>query len=176
VFFAELINGLNLMEYIHRGGIIVYILIGLNILGFSIMLWKFIELFVAKFRKDSTAKRIISLINENEKRYEEKVLRNALDKYLSELESGLNTIKIIASISPLLGLLGTVIGVLNSFDSISKLGLGDPAIFSTGISIALITTVAGLIVAIPHYIGYNYLIGFIDNLEHKIEERVIAKL
>ncbi|XOB62710.1 MotA/TolQ/ExbB proton channel family protein [Campylobacterota bacterium DY0563] len=176
MFLIDLVSQLNLMEYINRGGIIVYILIALNILGFSIMLWKFIELFIAKFQKDSTAKKITNLIKENDDKYEEKVLRNALDKYLNKLESGLNTIKIIASISPLLGLLGTVIGVLNSFDSISKSGLGDPAIFSTGISIALITTVAGLIVAIPHYIGYNYLIGFIDNLEHKIEERIIVKL
>ncbi|WP_320036042.1 MotA/TolQ/ExbB proton channel family protein [Halarcobacter sp.] len=176
MFLVDLVSELNLMEYINRGGIIVYILIALNILGFSIMLWKFIELFIAKFQKDSTANKITNLIKENDDKYEEKVLRNALDKYLNKLESGLNTIKIIASISPLLGLLGTVIGVLNSFDSISKSGLGDPAIFSTGISIALVTTVAGLIVAIPHYIGYNYLIGFIDNLEHKIEERVIVKL
>ncbi len=176
MFLVDLVSQLNLMEYINRGGVIVYILIALNILGFSIMLWKFIELFIAKFQKDSTAKKITNLIKENDNKYEEKVLKNALDKYLSKLELGLNTIKIIASISPLLGLLGTVIGVLNSFDSISKSGLGDPTIFSTGISIALITTVAGLIVAIPHYIGYNYLIGFIDNLEHKIEERVIVKL
>ncbi|WP_321314132.1 MotA/TolQ/ExbB proton channel family protein [Halarcobacter sp.] len=176
MFLVDLVSQLNLMEYINRGGVIVYILIALNILGFSIMLWKFIELFIAKFQKDSTAKKITNLIKENDDKYEEKVLKNALDKYLSKLELGLNTIKIIASISPLLGLLGTVIGVLNSFDSISKSGLGDPTIFSTGISIALITTVAGLIVAIPHYIGYNYLIGFIDNLEHKIEERVIVKL
>ncbi|MCP4969245.1 MAG: hypothetical protein GY932_01470 [Arcobacter sp.] len=48
--------------------------------------------------------------------------------------------------------------------------------FSAGISIALITTVAGLIVAIPHYIRYNYLIVFIANLEHTIEEKVISKL
>lgn len=172
----DLFNDLNLTGYIERGGFIVYILIGLNILGFSIMLWKFIEVFIAKLQKETTAKKILTIMKANENKYEEKVLQNALDKYLNKLESGLNTIKIIASISPLLGLLGTVIGVLNSFDSISKSGLGDPAIFSNGISIALITTVAGLIVAIPHYIGYNYIIGFIDNLEQKIEERVIAKL
>lgn len=164
------------MEYVDRGGIIVYILLGLNILGFSIMLWKFIVIMVAKFRKESISIKIIKVIESSNNKYEEKTFRNALDKYLNGLESGLNTVKIIASIAPLLGLLGTVIGVLNSFDSISKSGLSDPTIFSTGISIALITTVAGLIVAIPHYIGYNYLIGFIDDLEHKIEERVILKL
>ncbi len=170
------VNELNLIDYINRGGIIVYILIGLNIIGFSIMLWKFLVIMIAKLRKEATAQKIVQQLENNDKRFEEKTIQNALNKYLSGLESGLNTVKIIASISPLLGLLGTVVGVLNSFDAISKSGLGDPSIFSTGISVALITTVAGLIVSIPHYIGYNYLVGFIDNIEHKIEERVISKL
>jgi biopolymer transport protein ExbB len=131
---------------------------------------------IAKIRKEAIAQKIVNQLENNDRKYEEKTIQNALNKYLNGLESGLNTVKIIASISPLLGLLGTVVGVLNSFDAISKSGLGDPAIFSTGISVALITTVAGLIVSIPHYIGYNYLVGFIDNIEHKIEERVISKL
>ena len=166
----------ELLEYINKGGPIVYILIGLNIIGFTIMLWKFLIITIAKFRKESTVKDILKTVKSCNNKYEEKTFQNALNKYVNGLESGLNTVKIIASIAPLLGLLGTVIGVLNSFDSISKAGLGDPSIFSTGISIALITTIAGLIVAIPHYIGYNYLIGFIDRLEHKIEEKVISKL
>jgi biopolymer transport protein ExbB len=172
----SLINELNLIDYINRGGTIVYILIGLNIIGFSIMLWKFLIIMIAKLKKEAIAQKIVNQLENNDRKYEEKTIQNALNKYLNGLESGLNTVKIIASISPLLGLLGTVVGVLNSFDAISKSGLGDPAIFSTGISVALITTVAGLIVSIPHYIGYNYLVGFIDNIEHKIEERVISKL
>ena len=92
---------------------------------------------------------------------------------VKKLEFGLNTVKIIASLSPLIGLLGTVIGILNSFDSISHLGLGDPTVFSSGISIALITTVAGLIVAIPHYIGYNYFVGSLDNLEVQLEKQIL---
>jgi biopolymer transport protein ExbB len=74
----------------------------------------------------------------------------------------------------LLGLLGTVVGVLNTFDSITNHGLQDPTIFSGGISVALITTVAGLIVAIPHYIGYNYFIGILDNTELDIEKEILA--
>lgn len=166
----------ELIDYINRGGIIVYILIGLNIIGFTIMFWKLIIITIAKFNKDRVVKKIIESMEKSNDKYEEKTLDNALDKYVKGLESGLNTVKIIASIAPLLGLLGTVVGVLNSFDSISKSGLGDPSVFSTGISIALITTVAGLIVAIPHYVGYNYLVGFIDKLEHKIEEKVISKI
>jgi len=134
----SLINELNLIDYINRGGTIVYILIGLNIIGFSIMLWKFLIIMIAKLRKEAIAQKIVNQLENNDRKYEEKTIQNALNKYLNGLESGLNTVKIIASISPLLGLLGTVVGVLNSFDAISKSGLGDPAIFSTGISVALI--------------------------------------
>lgn len=176
MIIVDFVEQLNLLEYINRGGVIVQVLIGLNILGFSIMLWKFLVFMNAKFRKDKTALMIIEAIKDSNPKYEERNLKNAMDKYLNDLESGLNTVKIIASIAPLLSLLGTVAGVLSSFDSIAKSGLGDPTIFSNGISIALITTVAGLIVAIPHYIAYNYFVGFIDNLEYKIEQRVISKL
>jgi len=176
LFLLDFIEHISLLEYIHRGGFIVYILIFFNILGFSIMLWKFVVITNAKFKKEKTAENILKIVKNSSERYEEKTLKNTLDKYIINLERGLNTVKIIASMSPLLGLLGTVIGVLSSFDAISKSGLSDPAVFSAGISIALITTVAGLIVAIPNYIGYNYLIAFIDNLEHTIEESIIAKL
>lgn len=167
---------MEIVEYINRGGFIVYVLVILNIIGFSIMLWKFLQYSIVKFKKEKIAEYITKIIEKSNTKFEEKTFKNAIDKQINKLESGLNTIKIIASISPLLGLLGTVVGVLNSFDSISKSGLGDPSIFSNGISIALITTVAGLIVAIPHYIGYNYFVGYLDNLEHNLEERVIAKL
>ena len=167
---------MELIEYIHRGGIIVYILIGFNILGFTLILWKSLQYFVINFQKNKIAQSVLNTLKNSNDAFQEKTFQNAITKQINKLERGLNTIKIIASISPLLGLLGTVIGVLNSFDSIAKSGLGDPNIFSNGISIALITTVAGLIVAIPHYIAYNYFVGYLDNLEHNIEERVISKL
>ncbi len=165
---------MDLMSYIDRGGLIVYILIALNIIGFSIMLWKLFSLVF--FTKEH--KKIVNNIKEDLNSYTQtpEMIKNAINSAVKKLETGLNTIKIIALISPLLGLLGTVLGVLNSFDSITTHGLGDPAIFSGGISVALITTVAGLIVAIPHYIGYNYFLGVLDNLELKIEKEVLKDL
>jgi len=150
---------LNIMQYIDRGGIIVTILIGLNILGFGIMLWKLIILSLARNQKEKMVQNTLDFIKKNNQDFDKKSLQNTLDMQIQKLESGLGTVKIIASIAPLLGLLGTVVGVLTAFDAIAKQGLGDPSIFSGGISIALITTVAGLIVAIPHYVGYNYFIG-----------------
>ncbi len=167
---------IELVDYINRGGIIVYVLLALNIIGFTIMLWKLFVFIYAKRELSYFVEEIVTKIKLSKSIYNEKLFQNVIRKKINSLESGLNTIKIIASISPLLGLLGTVIGVLNSFDSISKSGLGDPSIFSTGISIALITTVAGLIVSIPHYIGYNYFIGSLDYIEHRIEEEVIDSL
>ncbi len=92
---------------------------------------------------------------------------------VKKLENGLTFIKNISSISPLLGLLGTVYGVLKSFESISSNGLGDPSIFSSGISIAQITTIAGLVVAIPHHLCYNYFIHVLDELELRVKKEVI---
>jgi biopolymer transport protein ExbB len=161
---------MDILTYIDRGGIIVYILIFLNIIGFSIMFWKLFILVISKSKKQSIVQNII----QNFDITDQAIISNKINIAIKELEVGLNTIKIIALISPLLGLLGTVVGVLNTFDSITNHGLQDPTIFSGGISVALITTVAGLIVAIPHYIGYNYFIGILDNTELDIEKEILA--
>lgn len=166
----------DILHYIDRGGIIVYVLIGLNIIGFTIMFWKLIVLTMARSQKQQMVQKCIDFINENNQEFDKKSLQNSMDIQIQKLESGLGTVKIIASIAPLIGLLGTVVGVLTAFDAIAKQGLGDPSIFSGGISIALITTVAGLIVAIPHYIGYNYFIGLLDAIELKLEKEVLEKL
>ena len=93
---------------------------------------------------------------------------------VKKLDSGLTIIKNIAIISPLLGLLGTVIGVYASFEAITQNGLGDPTIFSNGIGIALITTIAGLIVAIPHQLAYNHFISMIDSIELKAKKEIVG--
>ena len=167
---------LNIMHYIDRGGIIVTVLIGLNIIGFTIMFWKLIVLSIARFQKEKMLQSTLDFIKSNNQDFDKKSLQNALDIQIQKLEFGLSTVKIIASIAPLIGLLGTVVGVLSAFDAIALQGLGDPSVFSGGISIALITTVAGLIVAIPHYVGYNYFIGLLDTIELKLEKEVLERL
>ncbi|MFO7285576.1 MAG: MotA/TolQ/ExbB proton channel family protein [Gammaproteobacteria bacterium] len=87
-----------------------------------------------------------------------------------ELERYLNPLHTIAAISPLLGLLGTVIGMIKVFASIMENGVGNPASLAGGISEALITTAAGLSVAIPALIGHRYLRSRIDGLVVKMEK------
>jgi len=86
------------------------------------------------------------------------------------LERYLNTLGTIAAITPLLGLLGTVIGMIKVFASISAQGLGDAGALAGGISEALITTAAGLVVAIPSLIAYRYLRGKVDALVVDMEQ------
>lgn len=163
---------MDLLAYIERGGVIVYILIVMNIIGFTIMFWKTLSLYLANKKVELISNEIVHDIKITDIAY----IQSLVSLRVKRLEFGLDTVKIIASLSPLIGLLGTVVGILNSFDSITHLGLGDPTVFSSGISIALITTVAGLLVAIPHYMGYNYIISFLDGLEIKIEKSVLEKI
>jgi len=88
----------------------------------------------------------------------------------AELERFLNTLGTIASISPLLGLLGTVIGMIKVFTAITVSGVGNAAALAGGISEALLTTAAGLSVAIPTLMFYRYLRGRVDQLVLNMEQ------
>jgi len=91
-----------------------------------------------------------------------------------DLERYLNTLGTIAAISPLLGLLGTVIGMVKVFAAITTQGVGDPGVLAGGISEALITTAAGLSVAIPTLIGYRYLRGRVNAIVVQMEKEAIT--
>jgi biopolymer transport protein ExbB len=90
-----------------------------------------------------------------------------------ELERFLNTLGTIAGIAPLLGLLGTVTGIIKAFNAINQGGVGDPRALSGGIAEALITTAAGLIVAIPSLFAYRYLRGKVDRIVVEMEKDAI---
>jgi biopolymer transport protein ExbB len=89
---------------------------------------------------------------------------------MHDLERYLNTLATIASISPLLGLLGTVTGMIRTFKAITIAGIGNPTAMASGIAEALITTAAGLIVAIPAFVAYRYLRGKVDALVIDMEK------
>ena len=89
------------------------------------------------------------------------------------LERFLNTLGTISSITPLLGLLGTVIGMIKVFTVITSQGIGDPSVLSAGISEALLTTAAGLSVAIPSLMFYRYFRGKVDDLVVTMEQEAL---
>ena len=153
---------MNIQYYIDQGGIIVVVLIGMLGVGLTIMLWKLLVLLYVNFKKKKSCKLYIEDLPKNS---DISIVELYVHDVMHSLERGLDTVKIIATISPLLGLLGTVIGIYSAFQGISQNGLGDPSYFAEGISMAMITTIAGLIVAIPHYVGYNYLVSMMDKLE-----------
>jgi len=157
---------MDLLAYIEKGGLIVSILLIMNFIGFSIIIWKFLTLP----RKNFLVKKIRAKIDLQNI----KTIEIQIEYQIKKLETGLTYIKNIASIAPLLGLLGTVYGVFRSFEAISSKGLGDPSIFSNGISLALITTIVGLIVAIPHHISYNHFISLIDEIELKAKKEILV--
>ena len=91
-----------------------------------------------------------------------------------DLERFLNTLGTIAGISPLLGLLGTVIGMIKVFSAIMISGVGDANVLAGGISEALITTAAGLTVAIPSYFIYRFFRGMVSEYVISMEEKAIS--
>jgi biopolymer transport protein ExbB len=99
----------------------------------------------------------------------EKSIENAAMYEMGRLERGLPVIATAANIEPLLGFLGTVTGMINSFDALAKQGLSNPGAVAAGISEALITTAAGLIIAIPMQLAYNYYTGKVNRFVRDIE-------
>lgn len=100
----------------------------------------------------------------------------ASNQVIHDMERYLNTLGTIAEISPLLGLLGTVTGIIRMFAVIGEVGLGNPMVLSGGLSEALITTAAGLVVAIPAFIFYRYFHGLINELVLSLEQEAIKML
>jgi len=114
------------------------------------------------------------LANRNQPR---EVLREAIEDagrhVAHEFERFLNALGTIAGMSPLMGLLGTVLGMIRTFNSITTQGIGNPATLASGIAEALVATAAGLMVAIPSLVGYRWLRRYIDNLVVDLEKEAI---
>lgn len=92
----------------------------------------------------------------------------------TSLESNLRGLGVVANLAPMLGLLGTVTGMINAFNVISQAGTGNPGLVAAGIAEALITTAAGLIIGIPTLALYHYFRGKVDKLIHEMEEVSLA--
>ena len=93
---------------------------------------------------------------------------------MSQMENGLSWIQLFIAIAPMLGFMGTVIGMIGAFDAIQAAGDISPTVVAGGIKVALITTVAGLIVAIILQLFYNYIVAKIDSIVVSMEEASIS--
>ena len=158
-----------ILDFVKQGGYIGYILVALNFIGYAIIIWKVISLIV--FNKtvqprltDKVIHRVVTCNTDHHIITES--IRTEIGLAFSPLTKGLTTVENIASISPMLGLLGTI----------AASGLDDPSAFATGIKFALVTTVLGLVVAIPHVIAFNYLNARMEQEQDEVENQVLLHL
>lgn len=131
---------------------------------------------IAELRASSPLGRVLAagLVNlHNDRQIMKESIEDTGRHVVVELERYLNTLGTIAAISPLLGLLGTVLGMIKIFTAINVAGLGNQAVLAGGIAEALITTVAGLSVAIPSIMFYRYFRGRVDELVVYMEQQAL---
>jgi biopolymer transport protein ExbB len=134
------------------------------------------EKVIAALEANSPLGRILAAGLQHRRRAREVMMERLEDAgrhVAHDLERFLNTLGTIAGVAPLLGLLGTVTGIIKSFDAIYEAGLGDPRAFSGGIAEALLATAFGLLVAIPSLVAHRYLRGRVDGIVVQIEKDVV---
>ena len=132
---------------------------------------------IEALEKNSPLGRVLAAALANRDRGREIMMERVQDTgrhVVHELERFLNTLGTIASISPLLGLLGTVTGIIRAFNAVMLGGMGDPRMLAGGISEALITTAGGLAVAIPSFIAYRYLRGKVERIVVEMEKIAVT--
>ena len=159
-----LIQTPGLSERIGQGGVVGYIILGLLAVGLVLSIERIFRLTITARAVNAQAKdvdnpnnsnplgRVLNAYHSNKSADVETLelkLDDAILKELPSLERGINFIKLLSSVAPLLGLLGTVTGMIVTFQAITLFGTGDPKLMAGGISQALVTTVLGLTAAIP---------------------------
>ncbi|OUR73122.1 flagellar motor protein MotA [Methylophaga sp. 41_12_T18] len=185
---ALLVQAPDLKERIQQGGWIGFIILGLGAIGLLIALIRFVILAIVgqgvnkqlKGGKPSLTNplgRILSVYSDDLAQDVETLalkLDEAILREIPKIERGLVTLAILAAIAPMLGLLGTVSGMIETFQSITLFGTGDPKLMSGGISQALVTTELGLAVAIPILLIHSALSSKSNRLVQILDEESAA--
>ena len=180
-----LINTPTLVERWHFGGIVGYVITAVFAFAIALAAWRFVVLMgmssqvTAQLQSDTSDTnnplgRVLQVAADNPKLDAESLelkLHEAVLKERPEIESGLNLLKVISMVAPLMGLLGTVTGMIITFQMITLFGAGDPKAMAGGISQALITTVLGLVVAIPTVLMHTLVNGKAQRILHVLEEQ-----
>lgn len=194
----------DLMTFFHNGGILMYPIVTIFGLGLLIVVWRLLWLLIFGFGGFGV-RRTLKALEEGKieeargqvkkahgevgkvlktiltKEYggraaAEKALEGVFSAEVPKIESGLTWVSVFAATAPLLGLLGTVMGMIELFDVITMHGTSDPKLLAGGISIALVTTEAGLIVAIPLQLLHTFLANRADSLRGRMEKAGLAVL
>jgi len=185
---ALLVQTPELRERIEQGGVIAYIILGLGALAMLVALERLITLSIVQIRIGSQAKhldqptanplgRVLAVYHNNrhldgetlELKLSESILKESL-----KVQKRISFIKIVAVVAPLLGLLGTVTGMIITFQAITLFGAGDPKLMSGGISQALVTTVLGLTVAIPSLLLHALVQGRAKQIAEVLEQQAVG--
>ncbi|WP_440873820.1 MotA/TolQ/ExbB proton channel family protein [Thalassotalea sp. PLHSN55] len=176
----------TLEEFYHQGGTVGYAITVLLIIGFLIALERLIVLSAVSAKMNAQQKnleqpnennplgRLLNVYQEN-KGADAETLELKLDEAIlretPRIERGVNLIKMFAAIAPLMGLLGTVIGMILTFQTITLFGTGDPKLMAGNISLALVTTALGLIAALPLILVHSIVAGKSKAVLHKLDEQ-----
>ena len=182
---ASLVARPNLMERVQQGGIVGYLVLLLGAFGVGIAIQRlYILIDVDKkvtaqlnsdvISTDNALGRVLNVYEENKSVDTDTLelkMAEAVFKETPELNKGLLIIKVISVVAPLMGLLGTVTGMINTFQAITLYGTGDPKLMAGGISQALVTTVLGLTVAIPTTLLHTIVSGRSRRVSQIIQEQ-----
>ena len=184
---ALLVQVPDLKNRIEQGGLVGYVIIFIGLIGVLISLERLILLVATgrnvkkqlKSKKpgDNPLGRIMQVYVKNPDVDTETLglkLDEAILKEMPKIQRGLGALALLAAVSPLLGLLGTVTGIIETFQSITLYGTGDPRVMSGGISQALVTTVMGLLVAIPLLLSHSFLSSKSNALIQILDEKSTA--
>ncbi len=180
----------SVIERINQGGFVGYIILIILVSGLALGAFRFNflynsqkslikELDTGKFNDGSPLKEIDDVLKQKDK-LDQDQLETKIEAILSSTgplyERSISSIKLLAAVAPLLGLLGTVIGMIGTFQAITLFGTGDPKLMAGGISQALVTTMLGLIAAVPLLFMHNQLDTRSREIIQIIEEEAIGKI
>ncbi|NCX11082.1 MAG: hypothetical protein EBX21_05850, partial [Proteobacteria bacterium] len=185
---SKLIDRAGFFERINQGGFVGYIILLILIAGLAMGVLQFLflrnesqtienELGSGKYSESSTLGKLNSIYSKYKGDTPEELeaqLEDVLAKAAPALEKNLSIIKLLAAVAPLLGLLGTVIGMIETFQAITLFGTGDPKLMAGGISQALVTTMLGLIAAVPLLFVHNILDSRSRAISQIYEEQAIG--
>nr|WP_217542962.1 MotA/TolQ/ExbB proton channel family protein [Vibrio metschnikovii] len=188
LLFEQLALTPTLKQRLDAGGVIGNIILVLLAIGLGIAVYRGIVLVIARQRIQQQLKqsepninnplgRVLSVYDKEQNRSVEALELRLLEAVVDEqagLEKGLSMLKLFAALAPMLGLLGTVTGMIETFQVITQFGNGDPKVMAGGISMALVTTVLGLVAAMPLLLAHNILSSQAETIRTILEKQGIG--